>query len=525
MFFKHRSFLCLMFSLALLLLALLPQGAAAYEGEIGYAQMLINKSNVLPSAYAGGDLVNLGDYMRISGTVQMSRPAAEALQRMYTDMKDTGLSGLYGTSGYRSYSTQSYLYQRKINQYRASGYGQAEAERLGGQVVAPPGASEHQSGLAIDVTAGGTGLTESFYSTPEGKWLDEHCWEYGFILRYPEDRTGDTGYIYEPWHFRYVGQPHAEYIHRNNLILEDYIAKLRTEGVIGMVSSQNGQAYAIYYCEDLASVDALPGQLLSVSFATPARNSYIVTTLAVASTLYDIVGHWAEENIRHLVMLDIVTGYTDNTFRPGRNISRAELVTLTARTYRLLFQPQGDIPGYLPYTDVLPSDYFYPSLWLCYNYGLLPRSMQVKNGVMAFSPNQQVLRWEAAEALAPLFAFLPEAISSGITFGDMLDASPELRHAVQLLADYGILTGDLQGNFNPDATITRAEISAMLDRILWYFYNMNLEEAESLQEGEIEDNEDENEDEDEDEDDDDDRDSRPEGLIPGIKQPEGKASL
>ena len=456
--------LCVLF-----LLLLLPHTASAYDGPVGTAQMLVNKEYLLSSDFVGGDLVNLRDYMRVNGTVEMCRPAAEALQRMSADMQAAGVTGLSGSSGFRSYSTQVYLYQRKINQYKAQNYGQADAERLAAQVVAPPGASEHQSGLAIDVTAGGTGLTESFANTPEGKWLAEHCWEYGFILRYPQNRTADTGYIYEPWHFRYVGLPHAEYIHKNELILEEYVQKLQQEGVIGMISGQSGQAYAVYYCRDAAEIDALPGQRISVSYATTARDSYIVTTLAEASTLYDIVGHWAEENIRHLVMLDIVTGYTDNTFRPGRNISRAELVTLTARTYRLLFRPEEETPGYLPYTDVKPSDYYYANLWLCYRRGLLPRSMQVLQGEAAFLPNQQVLRWEAAEALAPLFSGFPE-LGSSITFGDMLNASPELRHAVQLLADYGILTGDLQGNFNPDANISRAEISAMLDRILWSLY-------------------------------------------------------
>ena len=133
-------------------------------------------------------------------------------------------------AGYRSYDLQTTLYQRKVSYYKNLGYGQTDAETYGGQVVAPPGASEHQTGLAIDVTANGTGLTESFASTQAGQWLAEHSWEYGFILRYPQDRTEDTGYIYEPWHFRYVGLPHAEYIHKHNLILEEYVRQLQEEG-------------------------------------------------------------------------------------------------------------------------------------------------------------------------------------------------------------------------------------------------------------------------------------------------------
>ena len=469
----HTGLCLFLLCLVLLCLFLLgPAGKAfAYEGPIGTSQMLINKTYRLSPDAQAGDLVDLNQYISAAGGVQLCRPAAEALGQMVAAMQADGVSGLTGTSGYRSYDLQTTLYQRKVAYYQNLGYGLTDAETYGGQVVAIPGASEHQTGLAIDVTAGGTGLTESFATTKAGQWLAEHCWEYGFILRYPQDRTTDTGYIYEPWHFRYVGLPHAEYIYKNQLILEDYVDQLQKEGVIGMISSVTGQTYAVYACQDLSAIDTVPGQILSVSYATADKTSYLVTTLATADTLYDIVGHWGEQNIRHLVMLDIVTGYTDNTFRPGRDISRAELVTLTARTYGLLFPGSSSVLGTLPYGDVLADDYYAASLWLCYSRGLLPPSMQPAYNQGRFLPNQKVLRWEAAQALAPLFTALPQVPEGSVTFQDLLDASPELRHAVQLLADYGILNGDGLGNFNPDATITRAEICAMLDRILLYFFD------------------------------------------------------
>lgn len=482
-----RSGICL-FLLGLALLLFPPQ-ALAYDGPIGTSQMLVNKSYPFSSNTQAGDLVFLNQYMSAVSDVRLCQPAAEAMGKMVAAMQADGVQGLSGSSGYRSYDLQTTLYQRKVSYYKNLGYGQTDAETYGGQVVAPPGASEHQTGLAIDVTANGTGLTESFASTQAGQWLAEHSWEYGFILRYPQDRTEDTGYIYEPWHFRYVGLPHAEYIHKHNLILEEYVRQLQEEGVIGMISTVTDQTYAVYYCTGLDSIDALPGEILSVSYATPEKTSYIVTTLATADTLYDIVGHWAEENIRHLMMLDIVTGYTDNTFHPGRDISRAELVTLIARMYRLLFPGCSTVLGPLPYVDVPAGEYYYESLWLCYSHGLLPTSMQPAYNLGKFSPNQKVLRGEAAEALAPLFAALPSVPAGRITFQDLLDASPELSHAVQLLGDYGILTGDGLGNFNPNATITRAEICAMLDRILLYFSDTTMpvnptEETQETQETE-----------------------------------------
>ena len=113
------------------------------------------------------------------------------------------------------------------------------------QVVAAPGASAHQSGLAIDFTtsANGSSLTDSFGTTPVGQWLAANSWKYGLILRYPADKTEITGYIYEPWHFRYVGEPHAEYMYKNDLCLEEYYALLQEEGII-TYTTEAGVSYA-----------------------------------------------------------------------------------------------------------------------------------------------------------------------------------------------------------------------------------------------------------------------------------------
>ncbi len=143
--------------------------------------------------------------------------AADAMDAMIEGAMKEGYTILV-TTAYRSYSMQSTLY----NNYVAKD-GQAAADRYS----ARPGTSEHQSGLAADLTSPSVGgrLTNDFADTDEGKWLKEHSWEYGFIKRFPEDGEAITGYMHEAWHYRYVGREAAEYIMKNGLTLEEYIAE------------------------------------------------------------------------------------------------------------------------------------------------------------------------------------------------------------------------------------------------------------------------------------------------------------
>lgn len=128
---------------------------------------------------------------------------------------------VYLSSGYRSYSTQSYLFNRKV--------GQGYSEDVAKTIVAYPGTSEHQTGLSCDITDRYRETKDSSLAqTDTYKWLCEHCTDYGFVVRYPEDKSGSadsvTGIIYEPWHFRYVGQEVAKYMTENNLCLEEFVA-------------------------------------------------------------------------------------------------------------------------------------------------------------------------------------------------------------------------------------------------------------------------------------------------------------
>lgn len=414
--------------------------AQAYDGPIGSAQMLINKENLLEESYAGGDLVNVGDDMRAIGTVRLCRSVEEALVRMDAAMKQAGVDGLFASSGYRSYSTQSTLYQRKISYYRGLGYGTEDAAALAGQVVAPPGSSEHQSGMAIDVSAASGSLTEAFADTPQGQWLVEHCWEYGFILRYPEERTQDTGYIYEPWHFRYVGQPHAEYIHKQDLILEDYIHLLEERGSLPIYSSLDGRAYVVYFCGDLADVDGLPGERRSISYATAARETYIVTCQAQADALLDSLSLGDAKTRCHLEVLDLLTDYT-GTICLGEVSGDKEAVA------RILQSKAA-------------------ARWRSRPLGLLERPLLLATESDDFSPQEKKHRQQMARAISPVLAVLFDVGPSGLELGDLLAVSPVLGHGLQVLAEQGIFPKSL----DPTRRLGSWEIQAMKERTLLYFY-------------------------------------------------------
>ena len=155
--------------------------------------LIANKTYSLPASYAPG----------------VDKTANAALQQMIDAAKQDGIS-LFIKSGYRSYETQRGLY----NNYVARD-GVAAADRYSARA----GHSEHQTGLAFDLNS----LEQSFGETPEGKWLAANCHKYGFIIRYPKDKENITGYMYEPWHVRYLGVDVATKVFESGKCLEEYL--------------------------------------------------------------------------------------------------------------------------------------------------------------------------------------------------------------------------------------------------------------------------------------------------------------
>ena len=205
------------------------QGKAVIDGRTYYfvrsgARIVIaNPWNLIPSDYTT-DLEDVedndGDYLPVD------KICVEQLRQMFADCRAAG-HGIQLISAYRRHSTQITLYNNKVNYYLNLGYDPATAREEAAKVVAMPGTSEHELGLAVDlVDTAYPYLDEHQESMPTQKWLMEHCWEYGFILRYPNGKTDSTGIIYEPWHYRYVGMEVALELKDSGLTLEEYLEAL-----------------------------------------------------------------------------------------------------------------------------------------------------------------------------------------------------------------------------------------------------------------------------------------------------------
>lgn len=179
--------------------------------------VLVNQEYLLPAEYIPADLVKPAVAFSYYGTYEksyMRKIAAAALEELFAAAEQKGYR-LKAVSAYRSYLRQKQIYDRNV-----ATHGKKKADL----VSAMPGSSEHQTGLTVDVSCSriGCALEETFGETEEGKWLAAHCHKYGFIIRYPQDKTDITGYSYEPWHIRYVGKNLAKYLHKEKLTLEEY---------------------------------------------------------------------------------------------------------------------------------------------------------------------------------------------------------------------------------------------------------------------------------------------------------------
>jgi D-alanyl-D-alanine carboxypeptidase len=178
----------------------------------------VNRQYRISDAFTPDDLTEA----QVPGQVrEMRAEAAAALEEMYAAcLEETGCQ-LISVSGFRSYSKQEKLYRAKLQRVNGK-------KELAEEYVAPPGASEHHLGLAMDIgQQSKPTLNEKFAETEGGIWARENCWRFGFILRYGEEWEDITGYKYEPWHFRYVGKDLAKEIHDANVPFETWLTEYR----------------------------------------------------------------------------------------------------------------------------------------------------------------------------------------------------------------------------------------------------------------------------------------------------------
>ncbi|MFE0560740.1 D-alanyl-D-alanine carboxypeptidase family protein [Paenibacillus sp. NPDC058910] len=193
--------------------------------------VLVNKDHPLDQGAVPKDIVTLFEnkdlmhgYVVLDNTIRLSRSVAEKFGDMVETAGEDGVNRFMISSGYRDEGEQEQLYREKGSDY-----------------ALPPGYSEHNLGLSMDIGS----TQQSIDRSPEGKWLKEHAWAHGFILRYPEDKTEITGIQYEPWHFRYVGQPHSMIMKELNLTLEEYLDYLKEQS--SYTTTVEGKEYEIKY--------------------------------------------------------------------------------------------------------------------------------------------------------------------------------------------------------------------------------------------------------------------------------------
>ena len=195
----------------------IPDAIDTRTTDDGDLLVVVNKYHAVSNNYTPKNLVTIDDKYGTWKNMQLKAEAYDAYVKLYNDAKTQGFD-LKLCSTMRSYETQRTLYNNAVKN---------KGKEVANIRSAYPGRSEHHTGLAIDVTSAsmGWGLKQDFADYPDGKWINEHCQEYGFIIRYPKGKTDITGYDYEPWHLRYVGVEAATYIMENDLTLEEYVGQ------------------------------------------------------------------------------------------------------------------------------------------------------------------------------------------------------------------------------------------------------------------------------------------------------------
>lgn len=189
------------------------------------APLLVNSSHPLPDGYVPDGLVVIAEYcdpeilsVEPAGLMAVDQALDHLVEMLSAALRD-GLGNWQVTDAYRSFEQQQNIWDQYYQKYIGEGMTAERAQRAANNRVAKVGTSDHHTGLSFDLNIPG----QSFRHTKQYEWILQHAWEYGFILRFPEGKESYTGYSSEPWHVRYVGQPHAFNIRRTGMCLEEYM--------------------------------------------------------------------------------------------------------------------------------------------------------------------------------------------------------------------------------------------------------------------------------------------------------------
>ncbi len=243
--------------------------------EVSDTVRLINYENFMEASESPTDLVRLYNYgIRVSTDIIQGRiEAVLALDTMEGDIRAEGITNYIVVSGFRDYDLQTTLFSNKVNSHIANGMSEDEAKIAASTAVAVPGTSEHQSGLAFDISANGSALNYEQAKTPIAQWLAANAHNYGFILRFTEDKTDVTKIMFEPWHYRYVGQPHAQLIFENDFVLEEYFEYIKTGNNL-TYTNEYGIDFVVSYTTD---VEAVPNDI-GATASIADMGGYVITT-------------------------------------------------------------------------------------------------------------------------------------------------------------------------------------------------------------------------------------------------------
>jgi zinc D-Ala-D-Ala carboxypeptidase len=207
-----------------------------YQGNL----LLVNNEHPVHKESIKSDVVNLFQHRELTegyglldNEIYLSEEVAHAFSEMIDTAGEEGVRHFSINSGFRDFDEQNVLYQQ-----------------MGSSLALPAGHSEHNLGLSLDVGSTQTKMSDA----PEGKWIEKNAWKYGFILRYPKDKTHVTGIQYEPWHIRYVGLPHSAIIQEKNLALEEYIDYLRVEKNLTAIVNEEEYTVTYYPIEARSSI-------------------------------------------------------------------------------------------------------------------------------------------------------------------------------------------------------------------------------------------------------------------------------
>ncbi len=229
-----------------------------YSGPL----LLINQDYPIQESGMMKDIINLSEntyltqgYGLLQPDIRLSEKVADEFSRMVKAAKNDGIDHFMINSGFRTLDEQHQLYLD-----------------MGSEYALPAGYSEHNAGLSLDIGSSGMKMEKA----PEGKWLEKNAWKYGFILRYPKDKSKITGIQYEPWHFRYVGLPHSAIIHQENMVLEQYLKYIKEKR--NLLVRIDGEEYDIsfYDLTGQSSIQARVGSTYEISGDN--MNGVIVTS-------------------------------------------------------------------------------------------------------------------------------------------------------------------------------------------------------------------------------------------------------